>query len=235
MTTVLHDRPRAGCYIADEASINLSRRVVVIASGSGVLDPGAVLGKITSSGKYAPHDPDASDGTQSAAAVLFDRVDATSADVEAVVSYASTAVNVSELIWAEGISQGEIAAAVAALDARTIVVLSATPAAPSIGGTQLVFVTPLPTAGETGEDIGPLQVRIENDEGLLVTGDNSTVVALAKTTGPGTLTGGGNATAVNGIATFTTVSLSEAGTVVLTASSSGLTSAVTGNIVISAA
>lgn len=232
--TTLTERPHAGCYIADETSINLSRRVVTIASGSGELEAGTVLGKITSSGKYAPHDPGKSDGSQTAAAVLFDRVDATAADVEAVVSYAATAVNESELIWDAGISDQQRAAAVAALDARQIVVLSATPAAPVIGGTALEFIPPLPTAGVVDADIGPLQARIVNDEGLVVIGDNSTQVTLAKTTGAGTLTGGGAVTVVNGIATWDEIKLSAAATVVLTASSAGLASAVTDNIVISA-
>lgn len=230
--TILTEGPAPGAYIADEVSINLSRRVVTIASGAGVLEAGRVLGKITSSGKYAGHDPDANDGSQAAAAILFERVDATSADAQAVVTAALTAVNDSELLWAPGTTDGEKATASASLAAHDIVVLSATPAAPQIGGTQLVFVTPMPTTGAAAENIGPIQVRIENAEGILVSGDNTTSVALTKSSGPGTLTTTTPAVAVNGIATFASVALSSAGTVVLTAAASGLASAVSGSIVI---
>jgi len=223
--SILTEGPRTGAYIADEASINLSRKVVVIASGEGKLAPGTVLGKVTSSGEYAALDHNASDGSQIAAAVLFDAVDATSAAVEAVVSAALTAVNESELIWPAGINSGEKASAIAALSAHHIEVLSATPAAPTIGATTLVFAA-LPSTAEENQDIGPVQVRIENDEGLLVIGDNTTSVALAKSSGPGTMTTTSPVTAVNGIATFTEVSFDTDGSVVITASAAGLASAV---------
>jgi hypothetical protein len=57
---------------------------VVVASGAGVLLRGAVLGKITSSGKYVLSLSTASNGSQNPAAVLVDDVDATSADAPAL-------------------------------------------------------------------------------------------------------------------------------------------------------
>jgi len=53
---------------------------VTVASGEGVLEAGTVLGKVTASGKYAAYDNAASDGTQTAVAILADKVDATSSD-----------------------------------------------------------------------------------------------------------------------------------------------------------
>lgn len=234
MTTILTEKPRAGCYIAKpEVDINLSRRVIVIASGAGILQAGTVLGKVTSSGKYVQHDQDADTGQQVAAAILFDEVDATSADVEAVATTALTAANESELVWQSDIDASEKAAAVAALATHDIAVLSATPAVPSVGATKLAFVAPMPDTGTAATNFGPIHVRIENDEGVLVIGDNTTSVALAKTSGGGTLTVTTPVVAVNGIATFPSVSQSVAATIVLTASASGLTSAVSGNIIIS--
>lgn len=232
--TVRTERPRAGCYIAaGEADINLSRAVITLASGAGLLMPGTVLGKITSSGKFVAHDPSLENGAQVAAAILFEESDATASDFDAVVSIALTPVNESELIWATGISAGAKAAAIAALRVHDIVVLTGRPAAPTVGATRLTFVVPMPTTGTATEDFGPIQVRIENDEGVLVGGDNTTSVALAKTTGTGTLTVTTPVVAVNGIATFPSVKQSAAATIVLTASATGLTSAVSGNIVIS--
>lgn len=56
---------------------------VTIASGEGELDAGTVLGIVTASGEYAAYDDDASDGTQTAVAILAIDVDATSAAVVA--------------------------------------------------------------------------------------------------------------------------------------------------------
>ncbi len=77
-----------------------SRDTVVIASGAGVLDFGTVLGKITASGKYKKHTNGASDGTETAVAVLISRVDATSVDVaEAIVIARHAEVVRQGLIW----------------------------------------------------------------------------------------------------------------------------------------
>ena len=56
---------------------------VTIASGSGVLVRGTVLGKITASGKYTTSLSAASDGSQTPYRILGEDVDATSADMKA--------------------------------------------------------------------------------------------------------------------------------------------------------
>lgn len=58
---------------------------VTIASGAGALVAGTVLGKITASSKYKTSASAASDGSEAPARVLTHDVDATSADVEAIV------------------------------------------------------------------------------------------------------------------------------------------------------
>lgn len=63
-----------------EADGRYSRDVVTIASGAD-LTVGAVLGKITASGKYALSDPTATDGSQTPIAVLIMPAAAASADV----------------------------------------------------------------------------------------------------------------------------------------------------------
>ncbi|MCK2095225.1 head decoration protein [Thauera aromatica] len=79
---------RTGSYILSEANGTRSREDLVIASGAGVLEPGTVLGKITAvganQGKYAPYDDTADDGTEAAAAILYQAVDATATDAKAV-------------------------------------------------------------------------------------------------------------------------------------------------------
>lgn len=58
---------------------------VTIASGAGALARGTLLGKITSGGKYVKSASASSDGSQAPTAILAHPVDATSADVEAIV------------------------------------------------------------------------------------------------------------------------------------------------------
>lgn len=128
MSTVFTEGPHAGNYIADEVSINLSRAPIVVASGAGVVLPGTVLGRITATGKYVPMPAVAAttpDGSETAAAILFDRVDATSADANAVATTTLTAVNAGDLIWPDGITENAKATAIATLEALQIRVLPA--------------------------------------------------------------------------------------------------------------
>lgn len=79
-------RPLA--FLLSEANGFLSRDTVIIASGAGKLEAGTVLGQVTTSKKHVVS-PNAevvgSEGAETAVAVLAYPVDATDADVEAVV------------------------------------------------------------------------------------------------------------------------------------------------------
>lgn len=79
-------RPLA--FLLSEANGLLSRDTVTIASGAGKLEAGTALGQVTASKKYvaSPHTEVAGiEGAETAVAVLAYPVDATAADVEAVV------------------------------------------------------------------------------------------------------------------------------------------------------
>ena len=80
---ILSEPPHAGGFLVWEALRDYCRSTVILASGT--LQPGTILGKITASGKYAVHDPVAVDGTQTAAAILWNSVDASAGDTNAVV------------------------------------------------------------------------------------------------------------------------------------------------------
>jgi len=62
---------RAGEFIASEANGSLSRGSGTLAITAVALAAGTVLGKVTTGGEYAPYDAAASDGTETAAAILF--------------------------------------------------------------------------------------------------------------------------------------------------------------------
>lgn len=98
--TTLTETTHAGEFLVSEANGTLSREVVTIVSGSGVIPAGMVLGKITASGKYKPYDDDNGDGSETAVAIAYAGVDATSADKEVAVIFRDAEVKLSALQWA---------------------------------------------------------------------------------------------------------------------------------------
>lgn len=86
-------------FVISQANGNLSRQSVTIVSGSGVVQPGTVLGRITASGKYKQYTVGASDGSQNAVAILGELVDATSADKTAGAIVRLAEVNTAALQW----------------------------------------------------------------------------------------------------------------------------------------
>ncbi|WP_281978812.1 head decoration protein [Pseudorhizobium flavum] len=112
---------RTAHYIVSEAHGYRSREQVVIASGSGVLEPGAVLGRVTASKKLVPFDPAADDGSQNAVAILYEGCDATTADVRRTITARDTEVQADVLVWDEAVTDLQKTAALAALAALGIV------------------------------------------------------------------------------------------------------------------
>ena len=110
-------------YILTEANGLRSRDAAKVASGAGKLEPGAILGKVTASGKFKPHAPAASDGTETAVAILYSAVDATDADAAAVITARDSEVKKDELIYnAATDTDNEKAAVHASLAANGIIV-----------------------------------------------------------------------------------------------------------------
>lgn len=108
-------------YILSEANGYRSREVGTLLTGNK-LTPGTVLGRITASGKLTVLTPGASDGSQTAAGVLYDNVDATAADKPAVYHARDAEVNGLALTWPAGISAPNKTAAITALAALGIIV-----------------------------------------------------------------------------------------------------------------
>lgn len=75
-------------FVLSEGNGAISRETVTVVTGEGKLEAGTVLGKVTSSEKYAVS-PNAvvvgKEGAETAVAILAYAVDATSADATAVV------------------------------------------------------------------------------------------------------------------------------------------------------
>lgn len=119
--TTLTESTHAGEFLISEEDNCYSRDAVTVVSGQN-LKAGAVLGKITASGKWAAHDPAASDGSQNAAGVLFEAVDATVADKIGVVIQRVAQVNGDEILWKTGITAPQKTAGIAALAAIGVIV-----------------------------------------------------------------------------------------------------------------
>ena len=114
--TMLTEGKHAGGFLVWEVLRDYTRETVTIASGAGKLEPGTVLGKITAGGKYTTLAPAATNGSQNAAGILWDAVDASAADAPGVVMLRGPAiVNRHEIIWPEGATEAQITAATSAL------------------------------------------------------------------------------------------------------------------------
>ena len=115
MTTLIEGK-HAGGFLIWEAFRDYTRETVTIASGAGKLEPGTVLGKITTGGKYTVLAPAATNGSQNAAGLLWDGVDATDADVPGVVILRGPAiVNRHEVSFPDGATEAQITATTTAL------------------------------------------------------------------------------------------------------------------------
>ncbi len=117
MVTLTERLHRGAFILSIDDDGNLSRDNATLVSGAGALNAGTVLGKITASGKYTLLAPGASDGSQTAAAILYDYTDATSADKKCVVVNTHAEVNGLTLTWPSGITAPQKATAIAQLAA----------------------------------------------------------------------------------------------------------------------
>jgi hypothetical protein len=109
-----------GEFIVSEGNGRISRETITVLSGQ-TLKAAAVLGKVTASGKYKVLDPAAVDGSEVAAGILYDAVDASAADAEGVAVVRLAEVNAAELVWPEAITGGEQTTALGELAALNII------------------------------------------------------------------------------------------------------------------
>ncbi|WP_282057574.1 head decoration protein [Lentibacter algarum] len=114
--TMLTEGKHAGGFLVWEVLRDYTRETVTIISGAGKLEPGTVLGRITSGGKYTSFAPGASNGSQNASGILWDSVDASAADAPAVILLRGPAiVNRHDLVWPDGATEAQITTATTAL------------------------------------------------------------------------------------------------------------------------
>ena len=119
--SVITEGAHTGGFMVSEANGRRSRDAITVAAGES-LGAGAVLGRITSAGEYAAVNPEASDGSETAVAVLYAAVDASAAVAPGVAVARSAEVNGAELVWPSDIEAGEQNAAVANLASVGVIV-----------------------------------------------------------------------------------------------------------------
>ena len=118
----LTQAPNLGDLLKYEAPNLYSREQATVAVGQN-LPLGAVVGRVTATSKLKALDPSASDGTEIAAGVLAQAVDATLIDREDAILIARHAIVARHaLVWPAGITTAQQLAAIAQLEARGIVV-----------------------------------------------------------------------------------------------------------------
>ncbi|MFT3758434.1 head decoration protein [Thauera sp.] len=112
---MLTEKSRAGQFLLAEANGTISRELITIAEGQGVLHAGQVLGQITSgddAGKFGKYsNADTTTGLGTAVAVLYDGVDATDGDAPGVGIFRHAEVKEAELTGIDAAGKIDLAAA----------------------------------------------------------------------------------------------------------------------------
>ncbi len=117
--TTYNEPARALEFLVSEANGQRSRDQVTIAAAAGALVPGAVLGRITASGKYVAYANGAADGSEVAAGILCYEAPDLAVDQLATIINGDAEVQGSLLNWGAA-SAPDITAGTADLLARNI-------------------------------------------------------------------------------------------------------------------
>ncbi|MDP3720772.1 MAG: head decoration protein [Acidobacteriota bacterium] len=120
--SVLTEGKYSGEFLHTESPGRISRdAVTVTVPANTTFNPGKVLGQVSATGKYVAFDDASSDGRETAAGVLFDKI---VNDTDAAVDYDGVIINwgaevrTSELSWDEGVDDAAGLADLAALGVK---------------------------------------------------------------------------------------------------------------------
>ncbi|MBB4212757.1 bacteriophage lambda head decoration protein D [Rhodothalassium salexigens DSM 2132] len=109
MTPMTHESHGSLAFLLSEAAGTRSRSTGVLDAGHR-LAVGTILARVAASGTYAPLDPTADDGRETAAAVLCAAADSTAGPVEVGLIVRDGEVYGARLGWPEGLSAADRAA-----------------------------------------------------------------------------------------------------------------------------
>lgn len=119
MALMQEEKKRAGSHLLHEYDKQMSREGVTVTGGSYAV--AQVMGEVTASGKYKDFDPAAADGSEVPAGILFDAVDASTADADGVVTDTLAIVRKEDLVWKAGTTDAQKDAALATLRKNNLI------------------------------------------------------------------------------------------------------------------
>lgn len=105
MATITESRHNL-CWFISEASNTRSRDVGVLAELE-VLETGTILGEDTTTGEYKSYNKDATDGSETAIAILWSGEDTTTGAKDVTVLVRDAEVNGKELMYQDGLLDAE--------------------------------------------------------------------------------------------------------------------------------
>lgn len=105
-----------GTAYSDDLGFTITAGGTAMVAGDGF-----TISVVPGAAKYAPFDPSKSDGSEVAAAVLYEGCDATDADVRRTVTVRDTEVHAAVLIWGEDVTDSQKSTALADLAKSGIV------------------------------------------------------------------------------------------------------------------
>lgn len=122
---VFNEKRHDGGFLVSEANGHRSRERAVIASTAD-LEAGTVLGLATATGIYAPVNPAATDGTQTASAILFNHIYAegiysNGSEATGTVIARDAEVNASEFVFVNTLTTAQVTAVNQSLKSAGIV------------------------------------------------------------------------------------------------------------------
>lgn len=136
MNNIRLSTPQLAEFVLSEARGQRSRTNIVVLQTGAAIASGTVLGKITASGKYAPYNNAASDGSEVAAGILYSRLPAKTGSTLAVGFVRDCEVNRFALIGLDAAGAADLALRGVLVRGRTGLISSETPAVdePDPGG-----------------------------------------------------------------------------------------------------
>ena len=120
--TPQHEPLNLGDLLKYEEGLHYSREQNTVAVGQN-LELGAVVGRVTATGKLKRLDPAATDGTEDVAGILLSAIDATLVERDDALLLTRHAIVASHaVVWPAAITPEQKAAATAALETRGILI-----------------------------------------------------------------------------------------------------------------
>lgn len=122
----LSETQHTGEFLLDEPSSQISRETVTVTAAAATkLQPGHVLAQLAADSTYVEYDNAGTDGSETAAAILYGEVDNTDGDAPAnftaVVVKRLAAVRKADLKWKSGLVDADKTAAYADLAANLVI------------------------------------------------------------------------------------------------------------------